>query len=423
MVAVVVELAQTTRRVGCSSGREYEYVWGFDRESIPPSLAEHGVPHELWRSTCDRFVTTHGDIEQRRQTIAYRRVRTNLLPMIPVLIFTIVFVHRVARTTMYTTTMTSPVEKEGKFLWLAWLITDAAIAVGVLVTWLLTRYCVSPGYLSLEDEWKVFANTLQCDFNPYGVHVGVKRVPAVLGFMVQLLPDGLVSCGLALESHHKPHRSPEVVETERLRPAPLAVAGVPIDTWADTVQQCQVMQECQAARIQAAFRSVTRRSQWGYYFAAACFVAMPVLAWALDDTANYQMSYLGYGFIVFVNVQALVEIMHNKYCCNKVRVAFDQCRVEWTALAQQIAPVYAKYNVEVSVQHRDVMPIPSKFKEIKTTITETYGIKERAVGLSFHSNVDGGAVVSIEYGKIEQADQDDLMNAKALSPLIDSSIV
>jgi hypothetical protein len=141
---------------------------------------------------------------------------------------------------------------------------------------------------------------------------------------------------------------------------------------------------------------------------------------ALDYTANYQTSYLGYGFIAFVNVQTLIEFMHNKYCCNKDRCAFDQCRAKMDGLGPAdrdgLCQIQCRGIRTAPRCHADPVQV-QRYKDGHHGNVRCQGTSR---GIVFF---DGGAVVSIEYGKVELTDQDDLMNAKAMSRLIDSSLV
>jgi hypothetical protein len=422
----VVELVQITRRVvvgggaggGSVVGERYEYAWGFDRDIVPLELVRQQVPLTLWQSTCDRFVAQHDANQKRHETIAYRRVMAKFLDIIPVLALTYIFALHAY--TAFTT------ERQGTFLWKAWLVTDAAVVLCSLVTWLVTRLYLNPAYLSLEDNWEAFATSLQEDFVHYGVDVRVKRIPAGLQVLEQLLPDGLLSVGLVLEPFN---RQPQAVVDDREGiPATLAAAGVPAATWAHTLQQCQSLQESQAARIKSVFRAVAKPSLWLGRFMAVCFVAFPLVAWPLDLTANYQMAFNGWVLVVVIGLLSGVYgyRQHTLGLC-KIRLLRQQCNDEWQALAVETEPVYAPNSIAVTVQRRDIA-IPAKYKDLKAAISTFMGGETiRVVGLSFRSTaVDGAVLVSIEYGKVELEEpkgvpmMDDF---EADTPLVGSGLV
>jgi hypothetical protein len=421
----VVELVQTTRRVvggsgaggGSAVGERYEYAWGFDRDIVPLVLVRQQVPLTLWRSTCDRFVSQHIANIKRHETIGFRRAMANFLDIIPVLALQYILAFHAD--TAFTT------ERQGTYLWKAWLVTDAAIVLCALVTWLVTRFYLNPAYLSLEDEWEAFAINLQEDFVHYGVDVRVKRIPAGLQFLEQILPDGLLSVGLVLEPFNRQQQT--VVDDQEGMPAPLAAAGVLAATWAHTLQQCQSLQDSQAARIKSVFRAVAELSLWLGRFMAVCLVAFPLVAWPLGLTANYQILFNGWILVVVIGLlSGVYGYRQHTLGRRKIRLLYQQCNDEWQALAVETEPVYAPNSIAVTVQRRDIA-IPDKYKVLKASVSIFMGGETiRVVGLSFRSTaVDGAVIVSIEYGKVELEDPNGvpMMDAKADTPLVGSGLV
>jgi hypothetical protein len=145
---------------------------------------------ELWHRSCDRFLLRHEAITKRRAMIARHLAVASTLWMYPVVIFWC---------TVLVYCFTQRFEKRGKFVWLAWLATDLFVALWALVHWLVTRFCMTPALLMLDDEWNTLAVDFQGEYDRYDVNVGVKRVPATQPFFVEVLPDGLLSCGLILK--------------------------------------------------------------------------------------------------------------------------------------------------------------------------------------------------------------------------------
>jgi hypothetical protein len=331
----VVELVPTTRRVvggdsasggSAGKGERYEYDWGFDRDIVPLELVQQHVPLTLWRSTCDRFVTHHDAIQQRHETIAHRRAMATFLPVMALMCLFMFYNFKA-----YTT------ELQGTFFWKFWLVTDAVVLPCALVTWLVTRFYLNPAYLSLEDKWEAFATSLQEDYVHYGVDVRVKRIPAGLQFLEQLLPDGLLSVGLVLEPLNRQQQAVVDEQDQVGIPATMAAAGVPAATWALTLQKCQSLQESQAARIKSVFWAVAEPSVCDH-FIAVWFVVTPLVAWPFHWTANYQMAYC---YFVPLSLYLVYGYRQHTLGLHKIRLLRQQCNDEWQALAVETEPVYA----------------------------------------------------------------------------------
>jgi hypothetical protein len=387
-MAIVVELAPSSN-IRQGGG----LVWTFDRDIVP--FHRRGVSKELWHWTCDRFRSKYRAIARRRVTIAHHHAVLSTLWMYPVVIFLC---------TVLVYCYTHRFEERGKFVWLAWLATDLAVAACTLVDWLVARCYVIPALMRLDDEWKNLATSLQGEYEWFGVDVEVKRVPAVQPLFAKLLPDGLLSCGLVLEQVSDKDQfrqdADDDIEEEvgATMPKALTLAGVPVATWAITLRECQSLEAGHAGRIETVLRSTLDDTQRSCFYLGVAFVAAPLLAWAFGFTANYCVVYV---VSLMVYGTCAQSILHLLVAEAKVRAAFQHCHDGWRALARQTETSYARYNVVVTVQTRDV---PFLFHtEDVTIITSVFraGHINRAVGLSFRTGVN----VSIEYGKVATEEQ------------------
>jgi hypothetical protein len=385
---VVVELAQSRRTHHHDCGELV--VWTFDREIVPPPLLKGVVPMELWQRSCDRFQVQHEAITTRRATIARHHAVSSTLWMYPVVIFCC---------TVLLYCFTQRYEKRGKFVWLAWLATDLSVALWALVHWLVTRFYLTPAVLKLDDEWYTLAVVFQREYERYDVNVGVKRVPAIQPFFVEVLPDGLLSCGLVLEQepHDDDEAHPDAVEEKM--PAALEMAGVPVDKWAVTLQQCQALEVSQTRRLEMTFRSTLDHRRRYFFYLYVCFVTAPFIAWAFGFTANFCTVYF---VSLMVYCTCVQTTLHFLVAEATVRGEFQKCHDDWRALARQNNTVYAMYNVVVTVQTRAV---PFLFKaEDDAVITSVFqaGSITRAVGLLFRT----GVAIMIECGKVAEGKSD-----------------
>jgi hypothetical protein len=182
-------------------------------------------------------------------------------------------------------------------------------------------------------------------------------------------------------------------------PAALEMAGVPVDTWAVTLQQCQALEASQTRRLETAFRSTLDHRRRYFFYLCVCFVMAPFVAWAFGFTANFCMVYF---VSLMVYCTCAQTTLHFLVAEATDRGEFQKCHDDWRALARQNDTVYAIYNVVVTAQTRDV---PFLFKaEDDAVITSAFqaGSITRPVGLSFRT----GADIIIECGKVAEGKSD-----------------
>jgi hypothetical protein len=197
-------------------------------------------------------------------------------------------------------------------------------------------------------------------------------------------------------------------EVEEKMPAALETAGVPVDKWAVTLQQCQALEAGQTRRLEMTFRSTLDHRRRYFFYLCVCFVTAPFIAWAFGFTANFCTVYF---VSLMVYCTCAQTILHFLVAEAMVCGEFQKCHDDWRALARQNNTVYAMYNVVVTVQTRAV---PFLFKaEDDAVITSVFqaGSITRAVGLSFRT----GVAIVIECGKVAEGKSD--------HPAVDADLV